>query len=295
VEISRQAGMAEVATGVLHNVGTVLNSVNVSAGLVLERLRRSKVTGLTKLADLLTEHAGGLGEFLTSDARGRQVPGYVAALARHLGEEHAFFVNELEGLGQHIDHVKAIVAVQQASAGARGVADVVSPAQLVEDALHLNASVLAGHQVRVLREYRGPPAMVVDRHKVLQILVNLIQNADYSMLGRPAEGRFLEIRIDEAPGDRVRIRVSDQGTGIAPQDLTRIFQHGFTTRKDGHGFGLHSGALTARELDGSLTAFSDGTGTGATFTLELPRNPAPTPGAVEPSVVEAGDVVGAVA
>jgi signal transduction histidine kinase len=64
--------------------------------------------------------------------------------------------------------------------------------------------------------------------------------------------------------------VSDNGVGIASENLTRIFNHGFTTRKDGHGFGLHSGALAAREMGGALWAQSDGPGKGATFTLELP-------------------------
>jgi two-component system NtrC family sensor kinase len=58
--------------------------------------------------------------------------------------------------------------------------------------------------------------------------------------------------------------------GIAPENLTRIFSHGFTTRTDGHGFGLHSAALAAQQMGGRLTAQSDGPGRGATFTLELP-------------------------
>ena len=57
---------------------------------------------------------------------------------------------------------------------------------------------------------------------------------------------------------------------IPAASLGRIFTLGFTTRKDGHGFGLHSAALAAAEMGGSLVAESDGLGQGATFTLELP-------------------------
>jgi signal transduction histidine kinase len=71
----------------------------------------------------------------------------------------------------------------------------------------------------------------------------------------------------------VKIWVSDNGIGILPENLTRIFNHGFTTRRNGHGFGLHSGALAAKELGGVLLAYSEGPGTGATFCLELPVQP----------------------
>jgi signal transduction histidine kinase len=69
------------------------------------------------------------------------------------------------------------------------------------------------------------------------------------------------------------IRVEDNGIGIPPENLTRIFSHGFTTRPDGHGFGLHIGAINAREMGGSLSVASEGTGRGATFTLILPMSP----------------------
>ena len=272
IEASRMAGMAEVATGVLHNVGNVLNSVNVSSNLVIDRLRQSKVANLPKLAGLLEENAAQLGSFLTADPRGRQIPGYLSALAQHLGEEQAFVLTELEALRKHIDHIKDIVAMQQNYAKVSGVRDTVAPAQLVEDALQLNAGALARHGVKVYRQFREVPMITVEKHKVLQILVNLIRNAKYAMDEGRSEDKRLEIRISAPEGDCVRIEVIDNGVGIPAENLTRIFQHGFTTRKDGHGFGLHSGSLAARELGGWLWAESDGPGCGATFSLELPQN-----------------------
>ena len=87
LDVSRLAGMAEVATGVLHNVGNVLNSVNVSAALISEQLRESKAAGVTKLAKLLHEHVNDMSRFLTEDQRGRQVPAYLEQLAEHLEQE----------------------------------------------------------------------------------------------------------------------------------------------------------------------------------------------------------------
>jgi two-component system, NtrC family, sensor kinase len=105
---------------------------------------------------------------------------------------------------------------------------------------------------------------------VLQILVNLISNASHALENAPGEANQITLTVDAAGGSNLRVSVRDEGEGIPAQNLTRIFAHGFTTRKSGHGFGLHSCALAARQMGGTLTAHSDGPGRGATFTLELP-------------------------
>jgi signal transduction histidine kinase len=104
---------------------------------------------------------------------------------------------------------------------------------------------------------------------VLQILVNLISNATRAMEAVTDRPRRLTLRL-QASGASLRVCVRDDGEGISPENLTRIFAHGFTTRKTGHGFGLHSCALAARQMGGILTAQSEGPGKGATFTLEFP-------------------------
>ena len=270
LETSRQAGMAEVATGVLHNVGNVLNSVNVSATLVCDRVRQSRLPGLTKTAGLLREQADDLGSFLTTDARGKMLPTYVSTLAEHLTEEHTEMLKELESLTKNIEHIKDIVAMQQSYAKVSGMVEFLPMAELVEDALQFNAAAFARHGVQVVRDFKEVPPVAVDKHKVLQVLVNLMHNAKYAMdeAGQPEKRLVLSIGMNG--NDRVKIAVKDNGVGIKPENLTRIFSHGFTTKKNGHGFGLHSGALAAKEMGGSLTAHSDGPGRGATFTLELP-------------------------
>jgi signal transduction histidine kinase len=270
VETSRQAGMAEVATGVLHNVGNVLNSVNVSATLVSDRVRQSKADNLLKASTLLREHAEHLEEFFAHDPRAKLLLEYLPNLGTHLNEERAEMLNELELLTKNLDHIKDIVAMQQSYARVAGVVEPVSLAGLAEDALQMNAAALVRHSVHVVRNYSDVPPVAVDKHKVLQILVNLVRNAKYAMDEHAQEHKELEIFIRPEDEDRVRIAVKDNGTGISPENLVKIFSHGFTTKADGHGFGLHSSAIVARELGGSLWAESDGLGTGATFTLELP-------------------------
>jgi C4-dicarboxylate-specific signal transduction histidine kinase len=191
-------------------------------------------------------------------------------LAEHLRGEQTSLLGELEGLVKHVDHIKEIVAMQQSYASVSGVVETVEVAQLAEDALQINAEGLARRLVQVERSYEPTAPIVTERHKVLQILVNLIRNAQHALEETPAADKRLRIRISPLGSEAIRLEVSDNGVGIPQENLTRIFQHGFTTRRNGHGFGLHSGALDAKEMGGSLTAHSDGPGAGATFRLDMP-------------------------
>jgi C4-dicarboxylate-specific signal transduction histidine kinase len=274
IETSRLAGMAEVATGVLHNVGNVLNSVNVSAGIVTEKLRRSKVPHLAKAAALMAAQNGSLARFITEDATGRNLPGFLARLGENLLAENEALRREVEHLAQNIEHIKTVVAMQQSYAKVSGAFEILSPQEVVENALAMNRDAFARRGL-VLERCFAPTAHVrMDRHKVLQILINLLRNAEQALKDVERADKRITISIEPAE-DRVRIVVADNGVGIPPENLHRIFGHGFTTRTDGHGFGLHSGALAAREMGGALSVESGGPGCGATFTLELPGAPQP--------------------
>jgi len=272
VDTSRQAGMAEVATSVLHNVGNVLNSVNVSSTLVSNQVRKSKAANLSKVVALLNEHAADIGDFLTNDPKGKQLPGYLGQLAEHLVGEQTTVLKELKLLHENIEHIKDIVVMQQSYAKISGVIETVNITDLVEDALRLNLGALQRHGVEVLREYEDLPLVDVEKHKILQILVNLVRNAKYACDESLRPDKLMTLRVTRA-SDLVNISVMDNGIGIPAENLTRIFNHGFTTRKDGHGFGLHSAVLAAMEMGGALKVHSDGADKGATFTLELPYKP----------------------
>jgi signal transduction histidine kinase len=273
IDTSRQAGMAEVATSVLHNVGNVLNSVNVSSSIVTESLRKSSCANLTKVVALMDDHAADLGSFIISDSKGRLIPSYLGQLAVHLERERAATLKEMDGLRQNVEHIKEVVAMQQTYARVAGVTETVSIAGLVEEALQADTATPNCPDGKIVCDYESQVSKItVDKHKVLQILVNVIRNAKHACAEAGRKGTLIMIRV-RSGGQRVSISIIDNGVGILPENLTRIFNHGFTTRKDGHGFGLHSGALAAHELGGSLSAQSEGQGLGATFTLELPAQP----------------------
>jgi signal transduction histidine kinase len=273
MEASRQAGMAEVATTVLHNVGNVLNSVNISASIVAEKVMNSKTVNLGRAAAMLQEHSSDLAEFLTHDPRGSKLPAYFDTLAECLATDHDEMLAEIASLCGNIEHIKEIVAMQQAYARVAGLRETLNATDLIEDALRLNAGAVERHHVQVIREYAAIPPLLVDKHKVLQILVNLMRNAKYALDDCGSKDKRMILRTAPVENGKVKISIIDNGAGIAPENLTRIFEHGFTTRKNGHGFALHSGALAAREMGGTLTCESGGPGQGAAFTLELPLRP----------------------
>ena len=268
-DASREAGMAEVATGVLHNVGNVLNSVNVSAAVVTEHIRQSSVSNLDRVVTLLRQHEENPAAFFTKEGTARHLCDFLVQLSAQVQAEHATALEELKHLGKNIDHIKEIVSMQQQYACVAGVSEKVSIAELIDDSLRMNAGALLRHDIQVVRQFKSATIINVDRHKVMQILVNLIRNAKYACDEGKVIGKCLTVSVEEK-GEMVLISVRDNGVGIPAENLNRIFSHGFTTRKDGHGFGLHSGALAAKEIGGSLSAESDGPGLGATFTLELP-------------------------
>jgi two-component system NtrC family sensor kinase len=272
---ARKAGMAEVASNVLHNVGNVLNGVNVSASVVSNLVRSSKSKRLAQAVGLMNEHAADLGDFLTRDEKGKLLPGYLNKLVATLAEEHGTIVEELGSLTRSIDHIKEIIATQQSYAGTSSHAEAAQIRDLLQDAVNMTADSMARHGVDVVSEVADVPVLLLDKHLLLQILVNLMSNAKHAMYAMCGVLHQMTLRVhgvDVGDGLRLRIEIQDNGAGIPPENLVRLFAHGFTTRKDGHGFGLHSCALAAKQMGGTLTAHSDGVGKGATFTLELPMN-----------------------
>jgi len=274
VETARQVGRAEIATNVLHNVGNVLNSVFTSAVVARERLAGLKLENVEKVAALLAEHEADLATFLSQDERGRNAVPFLNRLSKHLQAERQEIQNLLGEVSRHTEHIGTIVKLQQRYARTpQKLVEPVQLAELVEDALGINHAALTRHSVQVERALADVPPVLTEKHKLLMILVNLISNAKYALDGLPEQERRLTVSLSPPAEGHLWIEVRDNGMGIAPEMLTRIFQYGFTTREEGHGFGLHSSALAAQEMGGTLTAHSDGLGKGATFRLELPYTP----------------------
>jgi signal transduction histidine kinase len=267
VRASHSAGMAEVATGVLHNVGNVLASINVSASMLANLARSDNTTRLNKAMVSIGEHADPV-KFLTESGRAHALVAYLGKLATGLSRERDDIAAEVASIRRNVEHIKQIVQRQQSVARAGGFAEELRIGDIIADAVALTAASKGAHPVHV--DVDASVHLVADRHKVAQILTNLLANARDAI----ADSQKREIRVHVWPADErcVAISVADSGIGIAPDNLARIFSYGFTSKPDGHGFGLHASACAAIELGGRLSVESAGIDQGATFTLTLPAD-----------------------
>jgi PAS domain S-box-containing protein len=270
LDTSRQLGMAEVASGVLHNVGNVLNSINVSIGVITDLLKNSLVGDLSRISQLLEKHRENLGAYLSQNPKGKQVPGYLEKLSGQLVEEKRVALLEMDRLRENAGHAQQCVAAHQDFAKPSGMTEPVSLAELVKEALAVHQDLLEGFSVEVTQEYQEVPQVLVDKHQVFQILLDLIRNACQAMESSVIKRLIVRVVLIIGPPDSICLEVQDTGRGIPTDELTKIFGQGYSTKYGGRGLSLHHGALRAKNMGGSLRARSDGTGQGATFFLDLP-------------------------
>ncbi len=275
VEAAHEAGKSEIAKSVLHNIGNVLTSLNVSAKLHVEKLAGSRGSNLGKAARMLKEHEADLATFIQEHPQGRRLPSYLITLSEHLAEESRQMYLDAMSMVQHIEHMKDVISLQQLHGRASQVEEAVDLASLLEQSLALEGDVLRDRDIKIERHFADMPPLMLPKNLMLQVLVNLVSNARHAVSATGVQERRILLYITQPQPDAVMIAVQDTGCGISKPNLQRIFTHGFTTRKEGNGFGLHHAALLVEEMGGVLKAQSDGEGHGASFILEFPARFAP--------------------
>ncbi len=271
VDTAHRAGMAEIATNVLHNVGNALNSVSVSADVVLARLQSSRVGTVERIAELLRMPKSDLGRFFATDSRSQALPELLDSLSKHLAGEREANLEDLARIYKHVGHIRDIVSLQQSFARAPRLVEHVVIDEIIDDAIRISA-INETRTGIVIRREMVRASWPLEKHRLLQILVNLISNAGHALRAvDDARSKEVVIVAGIENDDRLRIVVRDTGCGISPEVMPRLFTFGFTTRKGGHGFGLHSCAVAIKSMGGEIIAQSDGVDQGASFTLILPR------------------------
>jgi signal transduction histidine kinase len=270
-DTARRAGMAEIATGVLHNVGNVLNSINISTTCLSDRLRKSKLADLHRMVGQLNHREGGIERFLTTEGRAEKLLTYLSSIAGKLEEERTELQTEMSRLIEKVGHVKGIVNTQQRYARRVHFHEPVDLIPLIEEIIAMHQSSLERYGIEVRTDFASLPIATLEKTNLVQVLDNLIKNAIEAM--HEQSNRVLSISAQLGDKDRVIISVTDTGCGIAPEDLKSIFTYAFTTKSDGNGFGLHSSALAISGIGGSIKVTSSGVGQGATFAVEFPLQP----------------------
>jgi signal transduction histidine kinase len=266
VEKAHQAGMADIAVGTIHNVGNILNSVKASVEAMEGILSVSPLEGLTQANKLLGMHVDRLDDFILVDPRGKKLLQYYLKIEEPLQGTFDQLGQNVKRAMEKVNAINDVIAAQQTYAGVGGLSEKVRLADILEDALTMQSGSLDHHKIKVTRDYADVPEIFVHKTKLVHILVNLINNAKDAMVDTPTGNRVLALSIYQE-GERIVIHVKDTGSGIAAENITRIFSQGFTTKKGGHGFGLHSCANYMKEMGGEIRAESDGKGKGAAFVL----------------------------
>lgn len=272
VSTARLAGMSEVATSILHNVGNILNSVNVSAIILKKNISKIHYKKLSAIKTMFDENINRLSEYLLNDPKGKLILPYLDALSKSLQEEYEENMKEANTLENNINNIKEIISMQQSLSGISNLTEKISIPDLINNAV--KSVILEKHQIDVQIEI-APEIndFVTDKSKLFQILTNLLTNAkDSVLLHEFNNSKEIAISVNRTNENHINIKVLDNGIGIQRNNLDRIFSFGFTTKKTGHGFGLHCSAIYARDLGGTLNAESNGAGKGAQFVLDLPIN-----------------------
>lgn len=270
--VAHDAGMSQVASNVLHNVGNVLNGVGVSTDSLKNQLNKSEAGSLRIVSKMLNEHEKDLGEFLTQNDKGKRIPAFITAMADQLADEQQSMLKEVQSLAQAVEHIRRVVDLQQQHAKHKALLEIVEPAAIVDEAISLCAESLTRHRIEVKRFFDQVEAAPLDKHRVLQAIVNLLTNAIQAIKDTGRSGGTIVVRVGACPsqeGDSLCIRIEDDGVGVPAKNRDRIFGFGFTTRAGGQGIGLHSAANLAREMGGSLRLVESHSGQGATFELSL--------------------------
>lgn len=278
---ARRAGMADVATSILHNVGNILNSANVSLNLISEHIHQVYFAKLFAVEKMFEENIGTLNQYLTEDPKGKLIPQYLISLIKNIETTQKEIIGEVKNMNEHIHHIKEITDMQKSISGVSGMPEKIFIPEIIDAALNMCGRELEKRNINLEKKYDEKFFIMTDKSKLLQILVNLIQNAKDAVLANmAAQKKIILIEVQKYPeaspdaAPQVKIDIRDNGLGILPENLTQIFAFGFTTKPNGHGFGLHSSALAAKELGGKLEATSKGINEGATFSLILPlENP----------------------
>ncbi len=265
---AHKAGMAEIVTDVLHNIGNVLTNVKTSSHTIEIALRSSSIKNLKKGADLLEENMENIEEFLQS-SKGIKLLKYLIISIKHIEDEFGVIEENRKRLHNKINTISEVITAQQTNAATNyAMKEKADLRTIIEDALRLDIIPLKSLGNKIKKQFDPVPEVVIQKSKLIQIIINLIKNASEAMSSLPVNRRSLSISLD-SNNHNVFLRITDNGKGIEKELLKKIFHHGYTTRKDGHGFGLHSCATYMSDMGGDIYAESEGINRGATFILKF--------------------------
>ena len=269
LSLSREAGMADIATDVIHNIGNALNSITTNTDFIYSYIKDLKVPVIDKIAGLFEKNKENFGDFISKDATGKKIPIVIRQFSGYLQSIKDNSLKDIKNIKRDITHIQNVIDNQQTYAKNILVMELYSPAEIMNEAIRMNKNILGKHNVSIELKYSDVSVIKTDKHKILQVLLNLFSNSKFAFENTPRDNRNI-ICFVRKENNFLEYEIKDNGIGIEGKNLKKIFNYGFTTRENGHGFGLHNSANTIKQLKGELVATSDGIGKGASFIVKIP-------------------------
>jgi len=270
LQVAHQAGMADIAAGVLHNVGNIFNSMSVATQAMKRDLSQSKLSRLRDTAKLLNENKTNLAEFLTTDEKGQHLPEYIEMLSGILDKEMEKITLNLNTLLDNGLLVREVIHNQLSFARLSTFEEESDIRQLVDKVLILQKPPMDKMHIVIEKNYGDIPHVQIQKNKFVHVITNLLKNAREAMEGTPDSKRKILVRIHRNSDETVVVSVSDSGPGLSMESRQKIFTLGYSTKKDGHGIGLHVSSNYMQEMGGAISVSNDDTCSGTKFTLTLP-------------------------
>ncbi|CAM2009776.1 ATP-binding protein [Acanthopleuribacter pedis] len=269
-ELAAQAEVSKVANGLIHNLGNLFNSINISTQTLVEVVRDSKIPELLKANRLFLRNLDNIGDYVTKDPAGRYLPEFYRSVGDFLKEDLEKLHTELADIAEKVAFIKEMISTQQDYAKSESVTRKLALNDVVDRALQIELPSMTKRGIRIEKKYQARFFVYGVKSKVLHVFLNLFKNAKEAMTSTDHEDSFLQIGIQSLPENKVEVTVRDNGAGIDEANLDKMFSYGFTTKPDGHGFGLYTSAEAMNQLGGSIAVSSEGIGHGACFRLIFP-------------------------
>ncbi|MCP3683642.1 MAG: response regulator, partial [bacterium] len=269
---AHKAGMADVAVTTIHNVGNILNSVKTSVGISSRLIKKPTLKKFEMANGLLRENMDKLEDFICNDPKGKKLMEFYLDIEDNLIKERTELEKSIDRIENRTEIIASVIDAQRGyTKDVAFLVEEVDLVEMVEDAITMNLDFIEQNSIEIEKEMADIRPIPIQKLKMIQILMNLITNAKDAMKKTPNDNRQIKFLLNEQ-GETVQLKVIDTGGGILPENIESIFNHGFTTKKDHQGFGLHSCANHMSEMGGKMWAESEGEGLGATFILEFKDN-----------------------
>lgn len=268
---AQDRGKMQFADSVLHNIGNVLSSLRTSSTELNQLLGRSRTQNLIKALEMIPVEPEAAVAFFSEDEKGKLILPYLRDMSRILEKERLQLATEGEQLLYKVNLISELVTTQQSLAKGRTVMEKVRPLDVLEEALNIQQGTLHRYAVTVRHDISGELVVEACRGNLLHVFINLVKNAAESMSAISPESRVLEVRVEDEGDEDVTLVFEDRGVGIGSEHIQHIFEHGFTTKKHGHGFGLPFCKSAMLEMEGDIVAESDGPGEGTRFLINCKR------------------------